>query len=259
MSLIKTPQEIEKLREGGAILSRALHKAMDACVDGASTVELDRISRASMESEGAKPAFLGYRISKDDPAFPSTLCISINDEVVHGAATPDRVIRTGDVVGLDIGCWYKDLATDMAATVIVGSVTADKRRLVADTRESLVRGLSVVRAGGLISDIGGAIEDFLKPKKYGIVRDLVGHGVGHEIHEEPSIPNYREPSAQKIVMKEGMVIAIEPMITLGDWRVIVKDDGWTVATRDHSIAAHWEVTIAVTKDGYDQLTPWPDK
>jgi len=258
MSLIKTPKEIEKLREGGAILSRSLRKAMDACVDGASTIVLDRISRESMESEGAKPAFLGYRISKSDPAFPSTLCISINDEVVHGAATPERIIRSGDVVGLDIGCWYKDLATDMAATVIVGSVTSDKRRLVEDTRESLVRALAVVHAGGLISDIGAAIEDFLKPKKYGIVRDLVGHGVGHKIHEEPSIPNYREPRAPKILMREGMVLAIEPMITLGDWRVVVKDDGWTVATRDHSIAAHWEVTVAVTKDGFDQITPWPD-
>jgi methionyl aminopeptidase len=258
MSLIKTSEEILNMHEGGAILSRALKRAMEACVVGASTEAIDAIARASMESEGAKPSFLGYRISKTDTPFPSTLCISINDEIVHGPATPNRVIQDSDIVGLDIGCWYKDLATDMAATVLVGHVTNEKRRLVEDTRESLVRGISVIKAGGWIGDIGAAIEDYLKPKKYGIVKDLVGHGVGHKVHEEPSIPNYREPNALKVRLQEGMVLAIEPMVTLGDWRVIVKPDDWTIATRDHSLSAHWEVTVVVTKQGYDLITPWPD-
>lgn len=147
----------------------------------------------------------------------------------------------------------------MATTVIVGGVTDDKRRLVEDTRESLVRGLDAIKAGGWVSDIGAAVEDYLKPKKYGIVKDLVGHGVGHKVHEEPNVPNYREPRAEKIRLEEGMVLAIEPMVTLGDWRVVVKDDEWTIATRDHSMSAHFEVTIAVTKDGYDLITPWPDR
>ncbi|MEK7115820.1 MAG: M24 family metallopeptidase, partial [Patescibacteria group bacterium] len=139
MSLIKTSDEISKLKEGGAILSRALRFAMDACVAGVSTVEIDRIAREEIERSGGQPSFLGYRIHAHNPAFPSTLCISINDEVVHGPATPDRTIRNGDLVGLDIGCWYKGLATDMAATVIVGDVSEHARRLVQDTRQSLVR------------------------------------------------------------------------------------------------------------------------
>ncbi len=258
MSLIKSIQEIDTLRTGGAILSRALKNAAQACIAGASTEEVDRIARASMEAEGATPSFLGYRIMPQDPAFPSTLCISINDEVVHGPATPSRIIQDGDIVGLDIGCWYDGLATDMAMTVIVGDVPEKVRMLVADTRQSLVEGLSAIKAGATTADIGAKIEDFLKPKKYGIVRDLVGHGVGHAVHEEPQIPNFRDPRAPRIVLQEGMVLAIEPMVTLGGWQVVIKDDQWTIATRDHALAAHWEVTIAVTKDGYDLLTPWPD-
>ncbi len=146
----------------------------------------------------------------------------------------------------------------MATTVIVGEVPDKTRKLVEDTRESLVRGLSVIKAGGWIADIGAAVEDYVKPKGYGIVKDLVGHGVGHAVHEEPQIPNYREPRAKKLQLKTGMVLAIEPMVTLGDWRVSMKPDGWTIVTRDRSLAAHFEVTIAVTDEGYDLITPWPD-
>ncbi len=258
MSLIKTPDEIQKLKEGGAILSRALRLAMDACVAGASTVELDRIAREEIERSGGTPSFLGYRIHPRDPAYPSTLCISINDEVVHAPATPNRTVKSGDIVGLDIGCWFKGLATDMAATVIVGDVADNVKALVRDTRESLVRGISVVKAGNCVADVSGAIEDYLQPKKYGIVKDLVGHGVGHAVHEEPQIPNYRDPRTPKVQLQEGMILAIEPMVTLGDWRVYQKDDGWTIVTKDHSLAAHFEVTVAVTKEGYDLITPWPD-
>ena len=201
---------------------------------------------------GGEPPFLGYN------GFPDVLCVSVNDEVVHGLATPNRIIKDGDVVGLDIGCWYEGLATDMASTVIVGDVSSKVKELVADTRESLVRGISVIKAGALISDISGAVESYLKPKKYGIVRDLVGHGVGHAVHEEPQVPNFKDPRQPKIRLKEGMVLAIEPMVTLGDWRVAQKNDGWTIVTRDHSIAAHFEVTIAVTAEGYELITPWPD-
>lgn len=258
MSNIKTAKEIESLRKGGAILSRALRAAIKACVAGATTEEVDRVARESMEAEGAKPSFLGHRIDPQDPAFPSTLCISINEEVVHGPAVPARVIQDGDIVGLDIGCWYEGLCTDMATTVIVGSVSDKVRALVSDTRQSLVEGIGAIRDGAWIGDVGAAIEDYLKPKKYGIVKDLVGHGVGHAVHEDPQIPNYREPRAPKIQFKEGMVVAIEPMVSLGDWRVVMKPDEWTIATRDGSPAAHFEVTVAVTKDGYELLTPWPD-
>lgn len=258
MSLIKTPEEIATLREGGAILSRALREIREKCVPGASTQALDQIARDRFAEAGAEPSFLGYRIGGEGTPFPGAVCISINDEVVHGLAIPDRTIQEGDVVGLDIGCWYKGLCTDMATTVTVGAVDEKTKTLVRDTREALLVGLSTVRAGGFIHEIGNAIEDFIKPKGYGIVRDLVGHGVGHAVHEEPQIPHYRERRAPRIKMQEGMVLAIEPMITLGDWRVYLKDDQWTISTQDGSTAAHFEVTLAVTKDGYELITPWPD-
>lgn len=259
MSLIKTPAEIEALREGGALLSRTLREIAAACVPGVTTEALDAIARKRFAEAGGQPAFLGYRISEDDPAYPGAVCISINDEVVHGLPLPARVIQQGDVVGLDIGVIYKGLFTDMATTVIAGDEASDKvRALVADTREALVRGISVIKAGAWIHNIGEAVEDYLKPKKYGIVKDLVGHGVGHAVHESPSIPNYREPRAPRVKLQTGMVLAIEPMVTLGSWQVDMKDDGWTIVTADGSIAAHFEVTIAVTDTGYELLTPWPD-
>jgi methionyl aminopeptidase len=259
MSLIKTAEEIEKLRRGGALLSQTLREIRAACVPGASSAELDAIARKRFAEAGGTPSFLGYRIGKRDPAYPGALCVSINDEVVHGLPIPGKTFQEGDVVGLDIGVWLDGLCTDMATTVIVGNTAASNvRDLVRDTRESLVRGISAIRAGALVADIGTAVEDYLKPKKYGIVKDLVGHGVGHAVHEDPPIPNYREPRAAKVKLQAGMVLAIEPMVTLGDWRVTMKDDGWTIVTADGSLAAHFEVTVAVTEGGYELLTPWPD-
>ncbi|HWR00163.1 MAG TPA: type I methionyl aminopeptidase [Candidatus Methylomirabilis sp.] len=260
MSLIKTPPEIEALKEGGVILSRVLREIREACAVGVTTKDLDALARKRFDEAGGNPSFLGYRITPKDPAYPGALCVSINDEVVHGLAIPPRALKEGDVVGLDIGMWYKGLCTDMATTVIVGSGQSHPKlhRLVADTRESLIRALEAIRAGAWVSDIGAAVEDYLKPKGYGIVKDLVGHGVGHAVHEEPSIPNYREPRAAKVQLKAGMVLAIEPMVTLGSWKVKMKPDGWTIVTADGSVAAHFEVTVVVTDKGYELITPWPD-
>lgn len=260
MSLLKTPQEIQDLKAGGVILSQTLREIRAACVPGASTIALDKIALDRFAEVGGRPSFLGYKSHKKGTPFPGAVCISMNDEVVHGSPTPERILKIGDVVGLDIGMWYRDLATDMATTVIVGDVAPPRvRALVEDTRESLLRALSVVHAGGWVYDIGAAIEDYLLPKKYGIVKDLVGHGVGHAVHEEPSIPNYREPHLEPVQLQTGMVLALEPMITLGTWRVRVKNDGWTIVTADGSLSAHFEVTIAVTEKGYDLITPWPDQ
>jgi len=258
MSLIKTPEEIAKLREGGLLLSNTLREIAQACKAGVTTEELDAIARKRFKEAGGEPSFLNYKIDDDAPGFPGALCVSINDEVVHGLPIPARTIKNGDVVSLDIGVWYKGLCTDMATTVIVGETDEKTKALVRDTREALVRGLSVIRAGKFVHDIGNAIEDYLKPKKYGIVKDLVGHGVGHAVHEDPQIPNYREPRAPRVKLQEGMVLAIEPMVTLGGWKVYLKDDQWTIATQDHSTCAHFEVTVAVTKDGFELITPWPD-
>ena len=259
MSLIKTPAEIQKLKAGGQILSDILREVRQKCVPGVTTGELDTIAKTRMEAVGAIPSFLGYKTDEDVMPYPGVLCISINDEVVHGLPWPSREIKAGDVVGLDIGMWYDGLATDMATTVLVGNQGEDRvKQLVIDARESLVQGLSTIKAGQDISVIGAAVEDYLKPKNYGIVKDLVGHGVGHAVHEEPQVPNYREPRAPRFAMKPGLVIAVEPMVTLGSWRVNLLPDGWTVVTKDHSLAAHFEVTVAVTETGYDLITPWPD-
>ena len=261
MALLKTPEEIAALKEGGALLSRTLRELREACVPGVTTEALDALARKRFKEAGATPSFLGYRIDAHGTPFPGAVCISVNDEVVHGLPVPARTLQKGDIVGLDIGVWWKGLCTDMATTVVVGgeqAVPEKTRALVQDTREALVRALGVVKAGGMVSDIGAAIEDFLKPKNYGIVKDLVGHGVGHAVHEEPQIPHYRDSHAPHIPLQAGMVLAIEPMVTLGGWQVDLLDDDWTVVTRDGSLSAHFELTVTVTETGYELLTPWPD-
>ncbi|MHB8831163.1 MAG: type I methionyl aminopeptidase [Patescibacteria group bacterium] len=259
MITIKTAEEIEKMKQGGKILSQVLSQVTAACIPGARTEELDRIAREGMAKAKGKPSFLHYKISDNDPPYPAAVCISINEEVVHGLAIPNRVIKEGDLVGLDIGMWYEDLATDMAATVCVGKVTSEARELSDDTREALKRGLAVIKEGAWLHEISQAIEGYLAPKDYGIIRDLCGHGVGYAVHEDPPIPNYHERRHKPVKLKAGMCLAIEPMVSTGDWRIKQKDDGWTYITADKSLAAHWEVTIVVTKSGFEFITPWPDK
>jgi methionyl aminopeptidase len=257
MPLIKTPEEIEKLKRGGAILSRVLRLAADQCRAGVSTEALEKMVRQEFEKVGGRPSFLGYQTSSKDAPYSGALCVSVNDEIVHGLSLPSRIIQDGDVVGLDLGLWYEGLATDMATTVMAGKVKPDVRALVEHTREALEQALLAVKEGAGVADIGAAIEDYIKPFKYGIVKDLTGHGVGHAVHEEPHIPNYREPRAPRVRLEAGMVLAIEPMITLGTWKIQVKQDGWTIVTADGSPAAHFELTVVVTKTGYELITPWP--
>lgn len=258
MIRLKSPQEIEALRKGGAILSRTLREIRGACVAGVTTAQLDAIAQKRFAEAGGKPSFLGYDPGWGGKPFPGALCTSINEEVVHGLPIPGRVIKDGDIVGLDIGLWYEGMATDMATTVIVGEVDERTKALVRDTRHALECALEVVGPDHYIHEIGEVIEDVLKPKGYGIVKDLVGHGVGHAVHEDPQIPHYREARAPRIRMKPGMVIAIEPMVNLGTWRVDQKPDGWTIVSADKSKSAHFELTIAVTEGGYELITPWPD-
>ncbi len=258
MSLIKNPQEIEKLKAGGIILSAILRELKALCVAGVETAELDALAQRRMAEHGGKPSFLGYTAAREAPPFPGAVCISINEEVVHGLPTPSRTVKEGDIVGLDIGMWYEGLATDMATTVVVGTIPDSVQALVTETRASLEIALTQVKAGKWIHDIGNAIDDYLTPRGYGIVRDLVGHGVGHAVHEDPQIPHFRDRYAPRVKMQEGMVLAIEPMVTLGTWKVRVKRDGWTIVTTDGKPAAHFELSIVVTKTGYELITPWPD-
>ena len=185
------------------------------------------------------------------------MCISRNEEIVHGVGSRDVVLEEGDIVGLDIGCWYEGLCTDMAVTVPIGNITKERLALLRATRDSMYAGVDAAVAGNMISDIAGAVEDAVDRKTYGIVEALVGHGVGHQVHEKPHVPNFRSDTFPAVKIKEHMCLAIEPMLTLGTHEIETAEDGWTIATRDGSDAAHFEVTIAITKDGPEILTPQP--
>lgn len=246
--LVKTESEIQAMRESGRILATILKKLEQAAVPGVSTYELDIIAAHELKKLGGKPAFLGYQ------GFPSVLCVSVNDEVVHGIPGSKRVLREGDIVGLDFGVIYKGMITDSALTTIAGRpLQIQHQRLVSGTKQALDTGISVVKNGVHTGDIGAAIQGVLDDKRFGIVRDLVGHGVGHELHEEPNVPNFGSKGSGP-TLKTGMTIAIEPMATLGTDEVYIAEDGWTVLTRDGSLSAHFEHTVLVTQDGAEILT-----
>jgi methionyl aminopeptidase len=258
--MVKTPEEIEAIHRGGILLSRVLGKLVARVKPGVTTADLDDLAEKEILKAAGSPAFKGYKVPGVRKGFNSTVCTSVNDEVVHGMAHPPRELKEGDIIGLDIGMRHPaadGFYTDMAVSVPVGKVSQEAERLMRVTRESLERGLSVIRAGVKLSQIGIAVQTHAEKHGYGVVRDLVGHGVGYAVHEDPKVPNYYDPEAPDMILKEGMVLAIEPMITAGNWRVRTLADEWTVVTTDKSLAAHFEVTIAVTKDGADILTPLP--
>lgn len=270
MSLTKTKQEIDSMRRGGALLSRALKATVDAVRPGVTLRELDAIGEHVIVEGGGRPSFKGYQPTPGATPFPSTICISVNEEVVHGLGNRDLKLKEGDVVGLDIGCWYPvsnlqpptpnlQLCTDMAVTVPVGAVSAEATKLMQVTRESLMAGVAAAKVGNEIKDISRAIEEYVKPHGYGIVRALVGHGVGHQVHETPHIPNYVSDRYPKVVIEDGMCLALEPMLGLGgDYHVDTSPDGWSIVMHDGSLSSHFEVTIAVTKEGgIEILTPLP--
>ena len=257
MAMTKTKDEISKLRDGGHLLSRALKAAVDAVRPGVTMKELDAIAEREIRAGGGTPSFKGYKTSPEDEPFPSTMCISVNEEVVHGRGDREIVLNEGDIVGLDIGCWYEGLCTDMAVTVPVGSVSAEATKLMEVTRASCLAGVEAAKVGGSVKDISAAVENYVKPHGYGIVRALVGHGVGHKVHEAPHVPNFVDPKYPKIAIEDGMCLAIEPMLGLGGWKVKTAPDGWTIAMSDGKLGAHFEVTIAITKDGMEILTPLP--
>lgn len=255
MTAPRSENEIAIMREGGALLSRTLAAVVGRVRPEVTMNELDRLAERLLREGGGEPSFKGYTTPYTKRPFPATLCISVNDEVVHGPGSRDKVLGHGDIVGLDIGTWYKGLCTDMAVTVPVGEVTKEVRELLTVTRESLLRGLRAVRDGAAVSDIGRAVQDYVKPYGYGIVRDLVGHGVGKAVHEDPHIPNFYDRRYDTIKLKTGQTVAIEPMLTTGDWQVKTLDDGWTIVTADGSLAAHFEVTVLVREAGCEVLTP----
>jgi methionyl aminopeptidase len=259
MSLIKTKKEIDSMRRGGALLSRALKASVEAVTPGITLKELDAIGEAVILQGGGIPSFKGYQPSPEDVPFPSTICLSVNEEVVHGLGNRTLKLKEGDIVGLDIGCWFEGLCTDMAVTVPVGQVSPETLKLMQVTKDSLLAGVGAAKVGGEIKDISRAIEDYVKPYGYGIVRALVGHGVGHQVHEAPHVPNFVSDRYPRVKIQDGMCLALEPMLGLGgDYHVQTAKDGWSILMSDGSLGSHFEVTIAVTKEGgVEILTPLP--
>lgn len=254
MIKIKTPQEIEIMREGGKILAEILNKLSEAVKPEITTNELEELTHELVSSYGVKPSFLGY------DGYPAALCTSVNDEIVHGVPS-DRILKDGDVLKLDMGVLHKGFHTDSAVTVIAGNGDDVKTKLLNVTREALKIGISKAKVGNTLGDIGSAIQKYVEGNGFNVVRDLVGHGIGKELHEPPQVPNYIQSGDinklarhELVELVEGMVIAIEPMVVTGDWRIKNSKDGFGFVTKDGGLAAHFEHTVAITKEGPLVLT-----
>ena len=243
---LKTPEEIAVMRRAGQVVAGMLERLTTLVRPGLKTKALDDAARTYLREAKAKPAFLGYR------GYPACVCVSVNEEVVHGIPG-EREIRSGDVVSIDAGAVVDGFFGDAATTVIVGDVDEHLRQLVRVTEESLAAGIAKAQPGNRLSDISYAVQRVIDAASFGIVRDFVGHGIGRAMHEDPAVPNYGAPNLGPR-LRAGMVIAIEPMVTLGDYAVEVLSDGWTAVTRDRSMAAHFEHTVAILESGPEILT-----
>jgi methionyl aminopeptidase len=247
MIYLKSERELVLMRKAGAIVARILDDMAKMAAPGMTTGELDRFAESRIKELGAKPAFKGYH------GFPACVCISVNQEVVHGIPSPKRVLKEGDIVGLDFGVVYDGWYGDSARTVPIGKISAEAQKLIDVTQEGLRRGIVECREGNRVFDIGHAIQNYVETFGYGVVREFVGHGIGRALHEDPQVPNYG-PKGKGPALKVGMVLAIEPMINAGSHEVRVLKDGWTAVTTDNSLSAHFEHTVAITPSGPEILT-----
>ncbi len=243
---LKSPGEIAIMRRNGVVVRACLEKAEEMVKPGVKKNEIDRAIEELILKEGAKPAFKGFQ------GYPAATCISVNDEVVHGMPN-GRVLKDGDICGVDVGVLKDGYYADAARTFPVGKISAEARRLLDVTRKALALGITKARIGNRLSDVSHVVETHVTKNGFSVVKTLVGHGIGKRMHEEPQVPNFGPPS-QGPRLEEGLVIAIEPMVNMGSGDVFTKDDGWTVVTADRSLSAHFEDTIAVTKDGPEILT-----
>lgn len=247
MIFVKNPDQIRLMKTAGRITGEALALAGEAVREGVTTKQLDTIIRHHIEKCGAKPSFLGYG------GFPASACISINDEVIHGIPSAHRVLKEGDIVKIDVGAFYRGFHGDSARTVPVGKVSDEALRLIQVTRDSFYAGLEALKVGNRLGDVGHAIDELVVRNGYSTVKRYIGHGVGHELHESPDVPNYGTPG-RGTRLCAGMTLAIEPMVNVGGEAVRELSDGWTVKTADGSLSAHYENSVALTADGVINLT-----
>lgn len=245
--VLKSSQEIEKMRRAGQVVREVLELVRSHVKPGATTFDLEKAAQDRLNELGVKPAFKGYH------GFPCVLCTSVNSEVVHGIPSPKRVLKQGDIVSVDFGVVVDGYYGDAAITVPVGKVAPDAERLLKVTEASLHAGIAAVRPGATLGDVGAAVQSLVEREGFSVVRDFVGHGIGAQMHEEPQVPNFGE-AGRGMKLKAGMVIAIEPMVNAGKPDVVVLDDGWTAVAKDGSMSAHFEHTVAVTADGARILT-----
>jgi methionyl aminopeptidase len=244
---IKTPDELARMRDAGRVVRSVLDEVASAALAGISTAELDRLAEDRTRALGAVPAFKGYL------GYPASICISVNDEVVHGIPSPARKLQEGDVVGLDFGAIVDGFHGDAARTVLVGRGSPEAVRLVAATEAALAAGIAAVRTGGRVGDIGAAVQGSAEAAGFSVVRAFVGHGIGRKLHEPPQVPNFGPPGTGAW-LRPGLVLAIEPMVNAGAPGVRTLEDGWTAVTEDGSLSAHFEHTVAVTEEGPEILT-----
>jgi methionyl aminopeptidase len=247
MITLKSVREIDQMRKAGAIVAQILQDMAEAVAPGITTWDIDKLAESRIKELGAKPAFKGYH------GFPACVCISVNEEVVHGIPSKKKVLKDGDIVGIDFGVSLDGWFGDSARTLPVGKINPEAAKLLDVTAKSLELGIAQTREGNRIFDIGHAIQNYVEGFGYGVVREFVGHGIGRALHEEPQVPNYG-PRGKGLALKTGMVLAIEPMINAGSPEVKVLADGWTAVTTDRSLSAHFEHTVAITPEGPRILT-----
>ncbi len=248
MISIKTGPQIEKMRAAGALLKRVLDALRAEIRPGVTTLHLDRFAEQMIRAAGATPSFKGYE------GYPFSICASVDDQVVHGFST-DEKLREGQLISIDCGVILDSWQSDSAFSVLVGGGSPEAQRLVDVTEQCFWRGANMARAGNRLGDISWAVQQHAEAHGYGVIRDLCGHGIGTEMHEDPSVPNYGRPG-RGVKLEAGMTLAIEPMIAMGDWRVRILEDGWTVVTRDHSLCSHYEHTVLITQ-GEPEILSYP--
>jgi methionyl aminopeptidase len=244
--ILKSQDEIKRMAESCRIVAEVLEGIKQHIAPGIATNELDAFAESFIVQKGARPAFKGYK------GYPASVCISVNEQVVHGIPSSAK-LNEGDIVSLDIGVYYKGFYGDAAITLPVGNIGSEPKRLLSATEKALQIGIGKAVIGNRLSDVSAAIQDYVESEGFSVVRELVGHGIGRELHEEPQVPNFGRPG-QGPELREGMTLAIEPMVNAGGWEVVILDDGWTTVTKDRSLSAHFEHTIAVTKNGSIILT-----